>query len=157
MATAKRRSGGGKARGKSGGAGRTASAKKGSNGDRGAKRLRKASIDRLRRQLEEEREQLLRQVDELDAAAVVGMWRDGGNRDDAADVGSATSERESAQSLASNARRILQQIDDALRRMEAGTYGLCERCGKPIEPARLEVLPYATLCVADKQREQRAI
>ncbi|MBW3576450.1 MAG: TraR/DksA C4-type zinc finger protein [Actinobacteria bacterium] len=119
------------------------------------KRLNKTTLARLRRELEAEREQLLAQANELDATAVVGMWRDGGVSDDDADTGTATSERERAQSLALNARRILVQIDDALRRMGAGTYGLCERCGKPIEPARLEALPYATLCLADKQLDER--
>lgn len=117
----------------------------------------KSAVARLRRQLEAERVQLLAQVVELDASAVVGMWRDGGVSDDYADTGAATSERERAQSLAMNTRRILVQIDDALKRMDAGTYGLCERCGHPIEPERLEALPYATLCLTDKQRDERTV
>lgn len=119
------------------------------------KRLPKKAIDGLRAQLEAEREQLLAETALLDATAVVGMWRDSGSDDDAADTGTATSERERAQSLARNARAILAQVDDSLKRMDDGTYGLCERCGEPIEPGRLEALPYATLCLADKQREER--
>lgn len=112
---------------------------------------------RLRDRLMRERAELLAQMVALDATAVVGLWRDSGYDDDYADTGSATFERERAQSLALNARRILAQIDDALKRMEAGTYGLCERCAQPIEFERLEALPYATLCLADKQVDERTV
>ncbi|MFN2556326.1 MAG: TraR/DksA C4-type zinc finger protein [Nitriliruptorales bacterium] len=115
------------------------------------------ALARLRKELLAEREELLSQTLVLDATAVVGMWRDSGYDDDYADTGSATFERERAQSLALNARRILVQIDEALRRMDAGSYGLCERCGEPIEPERLEALPYATLCLADKQLDERTV
>ncbi|MDP8932550.1 MAG: TraR/DksA C4-type zinc finger protein [Actinomycetota bacterium] len=115
------------------------------------------ALARLREQLLAEREELLGQTVVLDATAVVGLWRDSGYDDDYADTGSATFERERAQSLALNARRILVQIDDALRRMDAGTYGLCERCGQAIEVERLEALPYATLCLGDKQLEERTV
>lgn len=107
-----------------------------------------------REELEAERAQLLQQVAELDAEADVNNWREGGFDDDPADAGSASFERETAQSLSNHARGLLTQIDDALRRMDHGTYGSCERCGKQIEPARLEALPYATLCMECKRREE---
>ena len=119
------------------------------------KRLSKAAITRLRAAMEAEREQLLDQVLELDAEADMQQWRDAGADDDPADTGSAHFERETAQSLALHARRILVQIDDALKRMDEGTYGECERCGEPIELARLEAIPYATLCMDDKRRDER--
>ena len=50
---------------------------------------------------------------------------------------------------------MLAEIDRALERIEDGTYGTCTRCGKPIEPDRLEVIPYATLCIEDKRRDER--
>ena len=115
----------------------------------------KATVTKLRRLLEAERAELLAQTAALDAVTVVGMWRDSGFDDDQADVGSATSEREQARSLAGNARAILAQIDDALGRMDDGTYGTCQRCGRPIDAARLEALPYATLCLEDKQLDER--
>ena len=46
-------------------------------------------------------------------------------------------------------------IDEALRRIDAGTYGVCESCGQPIGKARLQAFPRATLCVSCKQREER--
>lgn len=42
-------------------------------------------------------------------------------------------------------------IERALARLDAGTYGICERCGKAIAPERLEALPFVTLCIADQE------
>ncbi|GGI04353.1 TraR/DksA family transcriptional regulator [Egicoccus halophilus] len=111
-------------------------------------------LDERRRELLAERQSLIGQVEGLDAEADVKNWREGGFDDDPADAGSASFERETAQSLSNHARRLLSQIDDALRRMDAGTYGTCERCGNEIEPARLEALPYATLCMDCKRRDE---
>lgn len=118
------------------------------------KKPSKALIKKLRSALEEEREELLAQTSDLEASADVAQWRDAGFDDDAADTGSATFERERAQSLAMHGRRILAQIDEALRRMDNGTYGVCERCGKYLESERLEAIPYATLCLEDKRRDE---
>ena len=53
------------------------------------------------------------------------------------------------------AHRELAQIDTALHRLETGTYGLCTRCGQPISPERLKVLPYTALCIdCQAQAEQ---
>lgn len=118
------------------------------------KTLTKTQIDKLRQELLDERATLLDQVEDLDAEADVNNWREGGFDDDPADAGSASFERETAQSLSNHARRMLAQIDEALRRMDAGNYGTCERCGNAIEAARLEALPYATLCMDCKRRDE---
>ena len=118
------------------------------------KPLTEKQLRARREELEAERAQLLDQVQELDAEADVNNWREGGFDDDPADAGSASFERETAQSLSNHARRLLTQIDDALRRMDAGSYGLCERCGEAIEPERLEAIPYATMCMECKRREE---
>ncbi|MEA2972139.1 MAG: DnaK suppressor protein [Actinomycetota bacterium] len=49
--------------------------------------------------------------------------------------------------VASNAATRIDQVDAALRRIDSGNYGICERCRQPIAPARLEALPEATQCV----------
>ncbi len=118
------------------------------------KPLTKAKLQSIRDALLEERAQLLEQVADLDAEADVKNWRDAGFDDDPADSGSASFERETAQSLSNHARNLLGQIDDAVRRIDAGTYGPCERCGKLIEAARLDALPYATLCMECKRRDE---
>ncbi|MFN2543111.1 MAG: TraR/DksA family transcriptional regulator [Actinomycetota bacterium] len=72
-----------------------------------------------------------------------------------ADAGTATFERERDLSLENNIRDLLGKIEKALVRLEDGSFGICERCGKPIEKARLRALPYANLCIKDKQAEAR--
>ncbi len=59
-------------------------------------------------------------------------------------------ERERDLALSAQARASVDEIDRALAKMDAGTYGVCERCGQPIPKARLKALPYAALCVACK-------
>jgi len=51
-------------------------------------------------------------------------------------------------------RQLLSKIDEALGRMDDGTFGLCEDCEEPIEPKRLDVRPVSTLCIACKERQE---
>ncbi|MDX1622098.1 MAG: TraR/DksA C4-type zinc finger protein [Nitriliruptorales bacterium] len=118
------------------------------------KKPTKKMLADLREALEAERDQLLDQVEDLDSESDIKNWRDGGFDDDPADTGSANYERERAQSLANHARRLLKEIDHALQRMDEGEYGRCERCGDWIERERLEAIPYATLCLEDKRRDE---
>lgn len=74
---------------------------------------------------------------------------------DPADVGSTNFERDQEMSLVQNARDLLDQAQQALRLFDAGNYGWCEICGRPIGKDRLMVFPRATLCVSCKQREER--
>ncbi len=79
--------------------------------------------------------------------------RDAG--DDQADAGTKAFERDHELALTQNARHLLEQGERALARIDAGTYGVCESCGRPIGKARLLAFPRATLCVECKQREER--
>jgi DnaK suppressor protein len=72
-----------------------------------------------------------------------------------ADAGTFTFERERDLSIENNVRDLLGKIDRALARMDDGTYGICSRCGKPIEKARLKALPYVDLCIKDAQAQAR--
>jgi RNA polymerase-binding protein DksA len=69
-----------------------------------------------------------------------------------ADTASATFDRELDQGLEEGAQQTLQAIDHALRKIEDGTYGVCEVCGKPIAPERLAAIPWARLCIDDQRR-----
>ena len=75
--------------------------------------------------------------------------------DDPADAGAKAFERERELALTQNAEDLLLQTERALERIDAGTYGVCESCGKAIGKARLQAFPRATLCVACKQRQER--
>ena len=120
--------------------------------------LTKMELGDLRTRLVEEHDQLETQlasiVEESFAATQSDMSGDVGLDDESADAGTATFEREKDLSIENNVRDLLRKIDGALKRMDAGTYGLCERCGKPIEKARLKALPYAELCIKDAQAAQ---
>jgi DnaK suppressor protein len=79
--------------------------------------------------------------------------RDAG--DDTADAGTKAFEREHELALTQHSRDLLDHTERALARIDAGTYGVCESCGKPIGKARLLAFPRANLCVACKQHEER--
>jgi DnaK suppressor protein len=49
----------------------------------------------------------------------------------------------------------LQQVEDALRRIQEGTFGKCVVCGKPIEPPRLEAIPWTPYCLADQKKMEK--
>ena len=72
-----------------------------------------------------------------------------------AESATATVDREIDYSLGESEERVLAAIEAALARIDDGTYGVCERCGRAIEPERLEAIPYATLCIEDKRRDER--
>lgn len=114
----------------------------------------------LRKRLLEEREQLERQFAEIEEGSFANPQSEVSGEvsfdEEYADSGSATFERERDLSLENNIRDLLEKIDHALQRIEDHSYGLCERCGKPIEKARIKALPYASLCIKDKQAEERA-
>lgn len=76
--------------------------------------------------------------------------REGSNDDDEHDPEGVTlsSEWSRLSGLAEAARAELRQIDDALARLEAGSYGVCVSCGRPIPDGRLDVRPFADRCVA---------
>jgi len=64
-----------------------------------------------------------------------------------ADSSQVTAERGEVDVLLGTLRESLSQVEDALRKLDAGTYGVCERCGEPISPARLEAMPDARRCI----------
>jgi len=71
------------------------------------------------------------------------------------DVATATFDREMASTLEENSTHVLAAIDEALARIEEGTFGVCQRCGNPIAEERLEALPWAILCIDCKRKQER--
>ncbi|MDX6292640.1 MAG: DnaK suppressor protein [Kribbellaceae bacterium] len=115
-----------------------------------------AEMDELRGELEADAVHLKEEIHGAELE-IVGLLRDGGDGagNDQADVGSTTLERDHELQLANNARNMLNQIERALSRIDGGTYGACESCGKAIGKGRLQAFPRATLCVSCKEREER--
>ena len=76
-----------------------------------------------------------------------------------ADLGSDNFEQELTLDLMGSGKEALDKIEEALERIEEGTYGKCDECGAKIPAARLEAIPYATRCLkcaaeAEKQRQE---
>jgi DnaK suppressor protein len=72
-----------------------------------------------------------------------------------ADTATETVDREIDYTLEEHDERLLESIDAALARIDAGTYGTCVNCGRAIAPERLEAMPWATLCIDCKREEER--
>jgi RNA polymerase-binding protein DksA len=72
-----------------------------------------------------------------------------------ADSATATLSREIDYTLEENSEHVLTAIDEALVRLESGTFGTCGRCGKPIAEERLDAIPYANRCIDCKRLEER--
>lgn len=118
----------------------------------------KTEINQVRKVLEKEKAELLAEIAEAEEKFHELIVASGeGAGDDQADAGTKTFEREQEISLLSNKRDMLDQTNHALERIESGTYGLCENCGRHIGKLRLmEANPRATLCMPCRQREDRS-
>jgi DnaK suppressor protein len=104
----------------------------------------------LRDQLEEERARLLDQLRQLGIGPGGKLDFDDGF----ADSGQVTAERSEVEALGGTLLDTLRETEDALRKFDEGTYGLCESCGNQIAEPRLEAMPAARLCIncASKRR-----
>ena len=72
-----------------------------------------------------------------------------------ADVATDTYDREFSLGLASNERKLLYELDDALKKIEDGTFGICEECKSLIARTRLKAVPYARLCVKCQEKKEK--
>src|SRR4030042_5800278 len=105
----------------------------------------------LRTRLEEEKKRYAEELSSLQTnASTSEERREGspfGKREEEA---TETLELEKRLALENRVRQEMSDIENALEKFEKGTYGLCENCGQPIDPARLEVLPQAAYCLKCK-------
>ena len=91
------------------------------------------------------------QLDQIRSARTAKERREGspfGKREEEA---TETAELENLIAQEQRTQEQLADLENALKKFETGTYGKCEKCGQPIEPARLEAIPTAKLCMADAQ------
>ena len=110
-------------------------------------------LERIKRKLLEEKHRILSKLQKE-------KEEERNNRDRQAvgdDVDQAVALEEEKLRCALSAMEIqkLRSIDNALRRIEEGTYGFCEECGEPIEEGRLLAKPFAVLCVRCKEEKER--
>ena len=114
------------------------------------------SFNLLRSRLEKERKRLTEELEQLKSSVrPAEERREGspfGKREE-----EATESFELERRLTLEKRLIdqLAEVEHALKKFEDGTYGLCDNCGQPIDPARLEALPQASLCLDCKTRQAK--
>ena len=116
-----------------------------------ARSLAKSTVDKYRKRLEDERDRLQALIrdyeQELEEARLTESSSDRSPDPGNAEAGSMKFEYEKELSIEQNTVDLLSKVERALENIENGTYGICESCGKSIPMARLDVLPYVTLCV----------
>jgi RNA polymerase-binding protein DksA len=117
------------------------------------------NTERFRTDLEQRRARVLAVIEHRDhpesLEEEVGELVSSSADNHLADTATETYDREFDEGLEEDAARLLGQIDAALRRIDDGTYGICEVCGRPIPEERLEAVPYATLCIEDARKQER--
>jgi len=106
--------------------------------------LLRSSLEDMRKRLSEELEQLKSTVRPADERREGSPF---GKREEEA---TESFELEKRLTLEKRIREQLAEVEHALQKFEDGTYGLCDNCGQPIDPARLEALPQASLCLKCK-------
>jgi DnaK suppressor protein len=110
-----------------------------------------ADFTKIRKQLETEKQRLTEELESLQTNVPSSEERREGSpfgkREEEA---TETLELEKRLVLENRTRQELAGIEHALEKFEKGTYGLCDNCGEPIAPERLEALPQASLCVKCK-------
>ncbi len=110
----------------------------------------------FRSRLENEQKHLTGQLDQLEASVrPAEERREGspfGKREEEA---TETQELEKRLALEKRIKDQLAGVEHALHKFEEGTYGLCDGCGQPIDPARLEALPQANLCMGCKAQQAK--
>ena len=105
--------------------------------------LSEATLSDLRASLEQERSDLRARLAEMGLLSGGELSFD----QNFADSSQVTAERGEVEALAGNLRESLNDVEDALVKLDNGTFGNCEGCGQPIAPDRLEAKPAAKLCM----------
>ncbi|HJR91069.1 MAG TPA: TraR/DksA family transcriptional regulator [Acidimicrobiia bacterium] len=116
-----------------------------------ARALAKSTVDKYQKRLEDERDRLEAIIEEarieMEEARLTESSSERSPDPGNAEAGSMKFEYEKELSMQQNSIDLLHKVQHALDLIEAGTYGSCESCGNDIPVARLDALPYATLCV----------
>ena len=127
---------------------------------KGDDRLNDDDLKHFESRLLEERARIMREMGPLETTLLKVNPRDsagevGGYSFHMADAGTDSMEREISFDIASKEGRLLREIDDALRRIYNGVYGICESTGAPISRARLEALPWARYTLQEQENMER--
>ena len=114
------------------------------------------TLDELHQRLKEEQERLTKGLEQLRASAPpIGEVKEGSPYGKKEEGAFEAFELEKRLALERRLTGALGDVEHALGKLKQGTYGLCDNCGQPIEAARLEVLPQASLCLSCKARQAK--
>jgi len=102
--------------------------------------------------LKKERDKLVHQLAELGANEAGELTGDVEYSDGFADAAASTAERSEVLGIVNNLTKLLRDVDEALARVDEGTYGLCKSCGKEIGADRMEFRPTSRYCVDCKAK-----
>ena len=119
-----------------------------------AKTTKKESSDKVKRRLIAKRDELL---NDLAKNREVSDETVDESAQDMADRATSAYTKEFAYSLSESDRKILLLIDEALGRLEAGTYGTCVNCGQPVQEKRLEAVPWARHCLDCQELQDKGL
>ena len=119
-----------------------------------AKKLTKTAAERLHKQLEEKRAEI---VSLYQHDLEVGQSNGSDGADDLVDRANNAYNREFMLALSGTERDLLRDIDGALDRLEKGVHGMCEPCGSPIPAARLKAVPWARYCIDCQERVEQGL
>lgn len=109
-------------------------------------------FDQARKVLTEEREKLVHQLAELGSDENGDLRSDLDFGEGFADAAAVTSERTEVLGIVETLKHQLDDVDEAMTKLDDGTYGTCQSCGKEIGAARMEARPFSLLCVDCKTR-----
>ncbi|MCE5198424.1 MAG: TraR/DksA C4-type zinc finger protein [Armatimonadota bacterium] len=115
----------------------------------------KLDLEKYKKQLIEEQERIMLEHQAMGANASEEGYELSDYDQHPADAATDTFMRTTDFAIDENYKGILEQIEEALRKIEQGTYGKCDRCGKDIRPERLRAIPYATLCIDCQESLER--
>ncbi len=113
--------------------------------------MNQADIEAFRELLKKTRQEILEQGEDT----LEDMTEEREMYADPADRASAESDRAFILRLRDRDRKLIRKIDEALERIDAGTYGICEDCGEDISKPRLNARPVTTLCIKCKSRQEQ--
>lgn len=124
------------------------------------KKFNKKELDYFRKLILKNKEKILDEIKRISEDTLKKSQKDAagdisGYTYHMADVASDTYDREFSLGLASNERQSLYELDDAIKKIEEGTFGICEECKSVITKTRLKAVPFARLCVKCQEKKEK--
>ncbi len=123
------------------------------------KKMTKQKTKPFKKKLLEMKEQLLKKISSIEKDALGGSQKEASGDLSSytlhmADLATDTYDREFSMNIATEEQKLVYEIDDALRRIKEGEYGICPTCEKLIAQKRLKAIPYAKLCINCQKDEE---